>query len=366
MSWQHNALTAMLGLRFPIIQGPFGGGLSSVSLAATVANAGGLGSFGAHHLPPTDIVNLVSQLRQRTDRPFNINLWVSDHDADGLSMTSEAYQQHLRQLKPLYEHFDVEPPSAPESYTHRFEAQVQAVLDARPPVLSVVYGIPSPDIIEQCKRRNISLLGTATTVKEAVALQDAGVDAVIATGFEAGGHRVSFMEDAEDVLTGSISLIPQVVDALQIPVIAAGGIADARGVAAALMLGAQSVQIGTAFLACDESATIPAHKTLLRRGIHQQTVLSRRLTGRLARFIPNAVLRDLEALPLLPFPLQSWFFAPFKRAAAVRNDAELFSLYASQSTPLIRHQRAELLLRELVEGVDQLFSPRFTQSSKDN
>lgn len=356
MGWQQTALSKKLGLRYPIIQGPFGGGLSSTALAASVANAGGLGSFGAHHLAPAAIVELVSTLRQHTDKPFNINLWVSDHDPGALSMTVEAYQQHLRQMMPLYQRLDIEPPSQPDSFTHRFEEQVQAVLDARPPVFSFVYGIPSADIIEQCKRRDIFLLGTATTVKEALALQDAGVDAVVATGFEAGGHRVSFIDEAETVLTGTISLIPQVVDALHIPVIAAGGIADARGIAAALVLGAQGVQIGTAFLACNESATIAAHKALLRSGKVHNTVLSRRMTGRLARFIPNHALRELEALPQLPFPLQSWFYSPIKRASAARDDAEYFSLYASQSVSLIKHHQVAALLRDLVAGVDRIYS----------
>ena len=354
MPWQQSELCTQLGLKYPLVQGPFGGGLSSVRLAATVSNNGGLGSFGAHHLSGADIYQTIRELRASTNQPFNINLWVSDHDEGGLSSTAAEFDQNLQRFQSLYASYGVNAPAKPESFTYRFDDQIQAVLDARPAVLSVVYGIPSSDIIEQCHRNGVYLIGTATTVQEAIALENAGVDAIVATGFEAGGHRVSFLASAEESLMGTMSLIPQVVDRVRVPIIAAGGIADARGIVAATVLGASGVQMGTAFLACQESNTIEAHRRLLLSRESHQTVLSRHMTGRLARFIPNTVLKTLQKNSPLPFPQQSWFVGPIKRAAAERNDASHFSLYASQSSSLLKHKSAPELMQEFFQGVERV------------
>ena len=349
--WQVNALTQKLGIHYPIIQGPFGGGLSTIELATIISNAGGLGSYGAHILSPDNIRLLVQDIQSRTSKPFAVNLWVSDHDTGGLGMMREAFDTYVSYFQPYYEELDVDPPSFSEQYTEYYEEQVQALLDVAPPVFSFVYGIPSADILEACRRKNITTIGAATTLDEALALENAGIDIILATGFEAGGHRVSFLDEPENSLFGTFALIPQIVDRVNVPVIAAGGIADARGVKAALALGAQGVQMGTAFLACDESGTSDLHRDVLLSDASNKTVLSRAFTGRLARFVPNHFIREVENSPNLPlpFPIQNFFSSPLKKGASIANNKAFASLYAGQGAPMLKHHKAINLFRSIID-----------------
>ena len=189
-----NELTKKLGIRYPIIQGPFGGGLSSIELLSTVSNLGGLGSYGAHHLPAAAISQLIADIRDRTSEPFAINLWVSNRDyfIDGVSRSD--FDDYRARFKPLYEAAGAESPDYTEAFSHDFDEQVAAAIDARVPVLSFVFGVPGPHIIKACQDKGIITIGTATTVDEAVLLEARGIDIVVATGFEAGGHRVSFLK----------------------------------------------------------------------------------------------------------------------------------------------------------------------------
>lgn len=227
-------LSDVLGIRYPLVLGPFGG-LSSVELTAAVSNAGGLGSYGLYGYDGARITDTVSRLRQATDRPFAVNLWVPTGD----EATPDAVDiAPLREaLGPVFVELGVAPPEEPARFLPPIDEQLAAVLEARPAVLSVVFGVPGAALVDAAHERSIAVVGTATTVAEAQALDDAGVDAIVATGFEAGGHRVSFLGPAESALIGTIALVPQVVDVVSAPVIAAGGIADRRGVAAAFALG---------------------------------------------------------------------------------------------------------------------------------
>ena len=352
--WPETSVTRRLGLQHPIIQGPFGGGLSTVRLVAAVSNAGGLGSYGAHLLSPAEIRTLAAEIRRATPQPFALNLWVSDHDPGGLTMSPEEFAANLRLFRPCYEALGIEPPGYPAKITERFEEQIEAVLEARPAVFSFVFGIPSAAILAECRRRGIVTLGAATTVDEAVALEAAGVDWVLATGCEAGGHRPAFLRPAEESLVGTLALVPQVVDRVKLPVIAAGGISDRRGVAAALALGAAAVQLGTAFLVCEESGAAPLHREKILSPEARHTVLSRAFTGRLARFISNDFTTQWDRRTTLPFPLQSWFTGFIKRAAAEQGNPALMSLYAGQGAPLLRHRKAAELMQSLIaEGGDE-------------
>lgn len=348
--WNSNQLTRTLGIQYPLIQGPFGGGLSTVELLTTVSNAGGLGSYGAHSLSPEAIQKLVFDIRQRTENPFAINLWVSDHDKGGLELNQTDFDQIIPLFQPWYDQLGIEPPAFPNRYTERFEEQIEALLEAAPPVFSFVFGIPDPALLDRCRQKGIRTLGAATTPDEAKALDEAEVDVILATGFEAGGHRVSFLKQAEDSLYGTLALVPQIVDQVRAPVVAAGGIADARGVRAAMALGAQGVQMGTAFLACEESGTSALHREALHNRQPTETRLSRAFTGRLARFISNEFIvtaEDKQALPL-PFPIQSVFTSPIKAKAAETGNKAFASLYASQATALLKHHRAADLFNEIV------------------
>ena len=344
--WKANRITRLLNLDIPLIQGPFGGGLSSVTLAATVSEAGGLGSFGAHHLAPETIMETAAAIRQRTDRPFALNLWIPPHDP----ATPADVQHGTDLLAPYYRELGLAPPTFPDAdYWPDYGAQVEAILEARPAVFSFVYGIPEPAILSACRQRGIRTLGTATTVAEARALELAGVDAIVATGFEAGGHRVSFLDQPERSLNGSFALTPQVRDAVRLPVIAAGGIADGRGMAAALMLGADAVQVGTAFLGCEESNASDLHRDALFSERAQHTGLTRAFSGRLARGIRNRFMEEMAGQQDIPgYPLQTWLTQPLKQAAQQQGDPELLALWASQATPLLQHRHASALIRTMV------------------
>lgn len=344
-----NALTQKLGIRFPIIQGPFGGGLSSIDLLATVSNAGGLGSFGAHHLAPDAISTLVRDIRTATQSPFAINLWVSnrDHYIDGLNRRE--FDGYVRSFAPFYKQLGIEPPAFTSVFSYDFDRQADAAIEAGPPALSFVYGVPGRHIIDACRAKGIVTIGTATTLDEALALEAGGLDVLVVTGFEAGGHRVSFLKTPEDCLTGTFALVPQVADKVGVPVIAAGGVADVRGVRAAMTLGADGVQVGTAFLACRQSGTSDQHREILMTERARHTVLSRAYTGRLARFIENDFIRAVERSDTLPapFPIQSFFAGPIKSAAASLGESEFASLYAGQGAPLLQHRDAADLFQAL-------------------
>src|SRR5712672_2000095 len=303
--WNENRLTAKLGIDYPVIQGPLGG-LSSQKLTAAVSNFGGLGSFGAHGLAPEAIKDVVGEIRSLTSKPFAMNLWVSMEDEGARASDENAFN---RSLAPLAVHLAAlgapRPAYQPYSPT-RFEDQARVLLDEKVPVFSFIYGIPPRQILEECRAKHIVTIGTATTPDEAAALQDAGVDAIVASGFEAGGHRGSFLRSAEDSLTGTFSLVPQIADIADVPVIAAGGIADARGVIAVLALGADAVQLGTAFLACEESGASLLHREALLGKHGGHTALTRGFTGRLARGIHNRLLEELNRneTEIRPYPLQ--------------------------------------------------------------
>ncbi|HTG54644.1 MAG TPA: nitronate monooxygenase, partial [Niabella sp.] len=208
--WNETKLTKLLGIDFPIVQGPFGGCLSSVNLTSTVSNAGALGSFGGQPFSAQEIIETGYKIRKHTNKPFNINLWVNDRDSRLDSFDNDDYKKLTALFKPYFDELGLSIPDIPTDLGPKFEDQVEAIFEVKPAVFSFVYGIPSQTILEKCKQLGIKTIGAATTVDEAIALQNAGVDAIIATGFEAGGHRVSFLQSAEDSLTGTFALIPQV------------------------------------------------------------------------------------------------------------------------------------------------------------
>lgn len=342
-------LAKILGIEQPIVLGPFGG-LSSVALTAAVSERGGLGSYGLYGYDPDRIVETAAALRAVTTRPFALNLWLPLDDAP--EITAEEFAGYARALWPFYDELGIERPQRPAHYLPSFAAQFDAVLEVGPAVVSFVYGVPSAKVVAAARQRGILVVGTATTVDEAIALERGGVDAVVATGSEAGGHRVSFLRPAEDSLVGTFALVPQVADAVRVPVIAAGGIADRRGVAAAFALGASGVQVGTAFLRTRQSAANDAHRQAITQASAHGTVLTRAMSGRLARGIPNRVIRTIEHGGVIaPFPVQNWLTGRFRAEAGRRGIGELQSLWAGQAAPLARENDANAVFDELVAGV---------------
>lgn len=349
-----NTATAKLGIALPIIQGPFGGGLSTLDLATSVSNCGGLGSFGAHVLEPEQIGPLAEALRERTSAPFALNLWVSDRDAGADTFDRAAYEQAWPLFAPFFEELGVAKPEWPDAVPHpEFAHQVEALLEARPPVFSFVFGIPSAPILAECRRRSIVTVGAATSAAEAQALEAAGVDLIVASGADAGGHRPSFLQVAEESLIGTFSLVQQVCALVRTPVIAAGGIADAAGVRAAMALGAQAAQIGTAFLACVESGASDAHRSALLSPRSADTVLTRAFSGRLARGLRNrwseALAKHQHLLP--PFPITSWFSAQLREAALQQGAVDLIAFWSGQAAPILRHRHSADLMQALSAGL---------------
>ncbi|MBI2810618.1 MAG: nitronate monooxygenase [Candidatus Melainabacteria bacterium] len=349
--WTKTEITALLKIDYPIVQGPFGRGGSTALLTATVSNRGGLGSFGANDLDAPDITKIGAEIRALTDKPFSMNLWVSTFDLGGDALEKDTYDLVLKILRPFYDELGVQPPvMPPPGQAKNFESQMQALLEVKPALFSFVFGIPSKEILDECRKRGIYTAGAASTVDEALALEEAGVDMIVASGFEAGGHRPSFLRPAEDSLVGTIALVPQIADKVRIPVIAAGGIADGRGVAAALMLGASAVQIGTAFLACDESGASDAHRKLLFQDDAKYTGLSRAYTGRLARGLYNRFAKELKPFEstFAKYPAHSWIVASLKAAAIAQGRNDLVALWAGQAAPLVKHHKAADVLDAIV------------------
>jgi len=350
-AWNQTRVASTLGVEYPIIQGPLGG-FSSERLTAAVSNFGGLGSFGAHGLEPQAIPDKIAVIRSLTPNPFAMNLWVSMEDDGAIESDGAAFQRALSHLAPHIEAVGGTQPTFFPYKSIRFEDQVRVLLDAKVPVFSFIYGVPPKEILDEARKQGIITVGTATTPDEAVALEQAGVNLVVASGFEAGGHRGSFLRSSEDSLTGTISLVPQTVDAVKIPVIAAGGIGDARGIAAAFALGAEGVQMGTVFLACKESGAHPLHREAILGGKAGHTSLTRGFTGRLARGIHNELLQSLNQpeTEILPYPLQRALMRNLALPAQKAGKAGLLALWAGQSANLAHCPSVVELLESLVSG----------------
>lgn len=351
-------LMERLGLTAPIVQGPFGSGLSAVDLVVAVSESGGLGSFGVHHLEAQGIRDVAASIRSRTRRPFALNLWIPFENSDAPSLSDEAFDLAASRLRVYYDELNVPIVARPARFTPPYAEQIEAVLEARPAVASFVFGIPEPAVLSRCRERGITTFGTVTTVDEAIAMERAGVDVVVASGFEAGGHRISFLRPAEESLIGTLALIPQVVDAVSMPVVAAGGIADGRGIAAALCLGAHAAQIGTAFLACDESNASTVHRQALRSAQARHTALTRAFSGRLARGIRNRFIDEMRQYEasVPAYPVQAWLTAQLKPAAVAQGKAELLPLWSGQSATLARQRKAAELVAGLVAETDAVLA----------
>jgi nitronate monooxygenase len=354
-TWNRNRLTKKLGIEFPIIQGPFGG-FASQRLTAAVSNFGALGSLGASSLSAEAIQDAIAEVRALTSKPFAVNLWVSTEDAAARTSDEAAFNRSVATIAPLLDELGAPRPAYKPFPSARFNEQVRVLLDAKVPVFSFIFGIPPKEVLDECRAKKIVTIGAATTPEEARALQDAGVDAIAASGFEAGGHRGSFLRSAEESLTGTFSLVPQVVDAVEVPVIAAGGIGDARGVIAAMVLGAEAVQMGTAFLAHEGSGASRLHREALLGKKAGRTGLTKGFSGRLARGIRNRLMEELNrpGAETLPYPLQRGLIRNVSIAAEAAGRADLVPMWAGQSANLSACTDVPEFLSELVEEISEI------------
>jgi nitronate monooxygenase len=346
-------LCRRLGIDHPILLAPMAGEASKPALAAAVSHAGGLGSLGCGYMTPQVVRDTIRAIRtapgMEGGKPFGVNLFMPlNWTADPGKMA--AYRDRLAAA---HADLGIAEPDIPNSFEESFAAQFAVVLDEAPPVFSFTFGIPKPDEIAALKARSILVVGTATTVAEAKALEAAGVDAIAAQGAEAGGHRGSFLAPVEQSMIGTMALVPQIVSAVRLPVIAAGGITDGRGVAAALCLGAQAAAIGTGFLLADEAGVNAAYRAALQgEGVHD-TTLTRAFSGRAARGIRNAFIDRLAGAgdEIPDYPVANAMSRAMRAAAAKTGRPEYLHLWAGQAAGLARPApAAEILQRIMAEA----------------
>lgn len=336
-----------LGVELPIIQAPMAG-VQDAKLAIAVCGAGGLGSLPCALFSVSQAREQIAAIKAATTQPFNVNFFCHREPAPDAARES-AWRAALT---PYYREFGIDPEKIPAGPGRApFTAESAALVEAtKPAIVSFHFGLPSPDLLARVRATGAKILASATTVDEALWLERKGVDAVIAQGVEAGGHRGIFLTDDISTQVGTFALLPQIVRALRVPVIAAGGIADAQGVRAALALGAIAAQIGTSYLLCPEATTSPLHRAALKSDAARETALTNLFTGRPARGIVNRFLRELGPISKLApeFPLATAAVAPLRAKAEAQGSSEFTPLWSGQNATGCREIPAAQLTRELM------------------
>ncbi|MFD2171639.1 NAD(P)H-dependent flavin oxidoreductase [Tumebacillus lipolyticus] len=349
--WTQTSVTQALHLEVPILQAGMAGGSTTPELIAAVSNAGGLGTLGAGYMTPEQMRGAIRAIRQLTDRPFAVNLFVNQiptPDTEQVATIQNIMSKHRQEL-------GIPEPQLPSKYAEAYQDQLRVVIEENVPVFSFTFGIPSREEMDALKQRGIVTCGTATTVREAIVLEEHGVDLIVGQGSEGGGHRGTFLSSAEQALIGTMALIPQIVDRVSVPVIAAGGIMDGRGIAAALSLGADAVQLGTAFLTCSESGAHAQFKEAVRNSTDESTALTRAFSGKYARGIRNTFLSELAAhdADIPEYPIQNALTRDIRQAAAQQNNPAYMSLWAGQAAALSQSIGASDLMRKLVAQTNE-------------
>ncbi len=333
--------------QYPIIQGPMAGGASTPALAAAVSNAGGLGSIAISLLSPSQIGEQVAQVRSMTGKPFLLNLFVQQTPAPSADDIAHA----VTLLEPVWRGLGWNELPMPKQWCEDFDAQFDALIAAQPAVASFTFNILTAAQVERLHAANIFVIGTVTTVAEARAWESIGADAVIASGIESGGHRGTFIGTQEAANLSANALLPQVVDAVRIPVIAAGGIMNGADIRHALALGARAVQMGTAFLVCDESGINAAYRQRLLSAGDHPTRLTRSFSGRYARGLENRFMEMMNPheAQVPAYPVQNALTGSIRAAAAASGDTELMSLWAGTGVGRARAMPAAQLVQTLVQ-----------------
>jgi len=337
-----------IGIDHPIVQAPMAGGPTSPELVAAVSNAGALGCIAGGYLTPQAFQEIIQKVKSQTQNPFCVNLFAKSQDP--YKPIGPAAKQALIDLS---KELQINPPDFDATPTDNLDQLLEVVLQEKPPLVSTTFGLLEPHWAEKIQAYGGRLIGTATTVAEARAIEKAGCFAVVAQGFEAGGHRGAFLKPEQPV--GLFSLVPQIVDAVQIPVIASGGIMDGRAIVAALALGSVAVQMGTAFLTTTESAAPPAYKAALQTAKDTDTVLTKAFSGKYARGIANrftTLMQPLEA-ELASYPAQNSLTTAIRAHAKKTGTPNLMSLWSGQSPSQTRSLPAASLIAELLKEIEQ-------------
>lgn len=359
--WPETEVTAKLGIRYPIIQAGMAGGITTPEMVAAVSNAGGLGTIGAGYMSVEQMRKVIREVRALTTKPFAVNLFIPQPVVENPKVIDEMnyhldyYRQKLHLLKRS-------PEITPKP--DDFSEKIEVILEEEVSVFSFTFGALPQDILTKMKNAGITLIGTATTVEEGIYLENSGVDLVVAQGWEAGGHRATFMSSFAEANLGTMVLVPQLADRLCIPVIAAGGIMDARGIAACLHLGAQGVQLGTAFLTCKESGAHRAYKeALLYRKKDEPTDITIAFSGRPARGIKNTFMEEMKYYqgPIPAYPLQHYLTEDIRSAAARQEKIEYMSLWAGQGFSSCQERTARELMKGWIQETTQLMNKQMNE-----
>src|SRR3990167_2628772 len=302
--WTTTAITKKIGIKFPIIQAPMAGGATTPKLVAAVSNAGGLGSLGDGYMAAQEIRTAITRIRELTDKPFSVNLFIPEKHHATLTQINQMCHWVEQSCSEL--NTKINPAMAP--YAPAFDDQMSVILEEKVPVFSFTFGILDDNWIEKLKNNDVFLIGTATTLTEARLLLEHQIDAVVAQGSESGGHRGTFIGKAEDALFGVELLVKQLLENVKIPVIAAGGIMNAKAIVSALVWGAGAVQMGTAFLSCHESGINPKYKEALLSATQDNTILTRVFSGKMARGLKNKFIERMQQHyqdDILDYPIQN-------------------------------------------------------------
>lgn len=349
----NSELTSLLRIHYPIIQAPMAGGPTSPELVSAVSNAGGLGMIGAGYMNGDQIREQIKEVRQLTNHPFGINLFVPSI----YTHNQEQIHKMRKILLPILQDLDVEWEAVLPRFEEdlkTFHEQINIIIEEKIPVCSFTFGLPSPEVIANLKENSIIVVGTATTVEEAILNEKAGMAAVVAQGSEAGGHRGTFHRDDTKGLIGLMSLIPQVADNIKIPIIAAGGIMDGRGIKASTCLGASGVQMGTAFLVCEESGANHLHKEAITSSTEEEIVLTHSFSGKMARGVNNRFIKKLKHYEgeVPAYPLQNELTKGIRKMAASKGTKEYMSLWSGQSPRLAKKMTVKELMNKLITEVE--------------
>jgi nitronate monooxygenase len=345
-SWPDRKIIDLFGIEHPIIQAPMAGA-GSPELAIAVSEAGGLGSLACAMLDVEQARAALETIRRATSRPINVNVFC--HPAPAVDAERDAAWK--RRLAPYYQELGIDPDAVSSAPARRpFDAELCALIEEfRPEVVSFHFGLPDRDLLDRVKAAGAKVIASATVVREALWLEDQGCDAIIAMGSEAGGHRGTFLTDDMSAQVGTFALVPQIADAVKVPVIAAGAVADARGIVAALALGASAVQIGTAYLFCPEARPSPLHRAALEQARDDNTTLTNVFTGRPARGLINRMVRENGPIsPLAPaFPRAAIMMGPLRAAAEAKGSGDFSPLLMGQAARLGRVLPAGELTKQL-------------------
>ncbi|WP_416825582.1 NAD(P)H-dependent flavin oxidoreductase [Ectobacillus polymachus] len=344
---EQTKLMNMLGIKYPIIQAGMAGSVTTAELVAAVSEAGGLGTLGAGYMKPEVIRSTIAKIRELTAKPFAVNLLIARRRL----IDDQMIQNGKRMIRPMEEQLGLQEhrTAIPEEDYHE---KLAVLIEEKVPIVSFAFDIPDVQEIQELKKHGTIIIGTATNVREAKVLANIGVDAIVGQGSEAGGHRGTFLGTEPHSLIGTMALIPQLIAAVPtIPIIAAGGIMDGRGLIAAVALGAEGVQMGTAFLTCKESGAHPVHKQAVLHSNDQSTVVTRVFSGRYARGIENAFIKQMKGSEqdLPPYPIQNSLTSSLRSAAATQGNADYMALWAGQASSLARELTAADLVEKTME-----------------